>query len=1113
MVTVDDVNAYVQATASATAHNQPQQPTHLGSLGQERSESQSSSQTVVSNHNDNSKGQASHAGKMTTQGSQDPEKAAAAAAAKEDVTSQRPSMRHNDSIKVEPDMLNATSRQKEREREPSSARDQRIAQQTRKNSIHNSKRGGGGGGGGGNKSRKQKAAEANRSARFASNGGGDDDRGGARARASLAWAFVKEKLRNPSHPSTTSDSAVGETDTTGGASSMRFSSAGGYPHRPGNGRRKASGAATNSSAGGGRGYSGSAADYDDVAGNGASAEPVSHVVVESDLGQLIPPTKSDNGSAMTPGDHGGFAADNAEAEKGGNAAQGGDGDGNGGRISAAAGSDSHPSWVQRLAASGRNHTDNSSIRRDRRSNWIKRSWMWEFIVERSWPAVKHFCDSSFPEPRKEASYQKELFFTLRRGAIASSCFFVVAWLLTTILLPKPYKTIDITGYIAIAGLFIVPLPVYTVLDMGRHHTLIYQCLLWCATWTYPFVVIVDMYRCGFYTSHRQCGSKDFLGLFYWSIALPVLAMLALGQKRLFHIIGIMIWVIMVSIMILAVASPALMYRNLINFVLFHCFLLMTSYLREKSDRQMFALRMQLKLQYRATQAAQVAERKASDSKKRFVSYIFHEVRVPLNTALLAVQNLAGEHFFEKCVDEQQREMVDGLMGSLTMMEKVLNDVLSFNRMESGKFTQARKPFDFHKSVQIVILSHRSQAIASDLELSADCDPAVDQLGGIFIGDEMRIRQVMSNLVSNAIKFTPSGSVKIVTKLLYPRIESSALSVTESPAMERTEDTIVLDESEVTTTSGKPIPLSHESLRKIPSDEKHKRSAVDAFVGAPPRPLDSKAILRVEVHDTGVGLNKKDVVDQRLFSAYVQTEIGRRQGGKGSGLGLALCLQIIKSLKGRLGVESKVGEGSMFWFEIALTLPPPGSNTKREPLSTLPPQPLSRAYSDDRPPAVEHFDHAYKSGHAPSSPARPALSSPPASPRPEPHHAGSSRPLLAEDTPGVSSDVTSPGAESLYSPILNLPTAAQAENMLDAIDNHVHQRVAEDLDRPREDFPPTRPDTVYEESETSTVFRKGSEASEVFASVMPRSASRPSPLIPQPASTAEKLHCLVVDDDK
>lgn len=512
--------------------------------------------------------------------------------------------------------------------------------------------------------------------------------------------------------------------------------------------------------------------------------------------------------------------------------------------------------------------------------------------------------------------------------------------------------------------------------------------------------------------------------------------------------------------------------------------------------------MQLKLQYRATQAAQVAERKASDSKKRFVSYIFHEVRVPLNTALLAVQNLQGEHFFEKCADAQQREMADGLMGSLTMMEKVLNDVLSFNRMESGKFTQARKPFDFHKSVQLVVLSHRSQAIAADLQLTAEMDPAVDKLGGIFIGDEMRIRQVMSNLVSNAIKFTPSGSVKIVTKLLYPRLESSNLS--ESPMVEKIENETMdqaEDEDPETTKnvllmqnhSGQPTPLSSESLKKLPSVEKPGRFT-PGYAGVPPRPTnDNKAILRVEVHDTGVGLNRKDVIDSRLFSAYVQTEIGRRQGGKGSGLGLALCLQIVKSLKGRLGVDSQVGEGSMFWFELALTLPPPGS----KPLGTsMPPLPRSPSHPG---PGLRPSDYAYDRGD-------PRRHSDDPLNRPEHiHRPPSQRPLLTSGS-------QSPGIQSMYSPMLSMPVVTQAEDVMDVIDDQVHRTMQEELPHPMITFPP-RSD-AYDDSETSST-RNNPEA---FA-IVPKSKNAFAVPNPPPSLSShqpgyeEKLHCLVVDDDK
>lgn len=67
------------------------------------------------------------------------------------------------------------------------------------------------------------------------------------------------------------------------------------------------------------------------------------------------------------------------------------------------------------------------------------------------------------------------------------------------------------------------------------------------------------------------------------------------------------------------------------------------------------------------------------------------------------------------------------------------------------------------------------------------------------------------------------------------------------------------------------------------------------------------------------------ISQRLFSPYVQTEIGRRQGGKGSGLGLALVRQIVRLSNGRLGVDSEYGKGSIFWFELPYAIPIPKSN--------------------------------------------------------------------------------------------------------------------------------------------------------------------------------------------
>ena len=278
------------------------------------------------------------------------------------------------------------------------------------------------------------------------------------------------------------------------------------------------------------------------------------------------------------------------------------------------------------------------------------------------------------------------------------------------------------------------------------------------------------------------------------------------------------------------------------------------------------------------------------AQQRFVSLlvdkadvsVFHEVRVPLNTALLAVQNLEGENVFRH-VQAEQGEMVHGLVRSLTTMEKVLNDVLSFNRMEAGKFTQARKPFDFHKSINLVALSHRPQAHSSGIELLIDLDGDIDKVGGVFIGDEMRLRQITSNLVSNAMKFTEQGSVRIVTKLLYPRLDLSTSTseddlegplreATENSQRQQHEEAEMRESGRFSSDVEKPTiqgsgrtsldvekgSIHLESLRHLSDPKAVIAPPMERGLQRAGSKTRHKAIVRVEIHDTGIGLKKDDL---------------------------------------------------------------------------------------------------------------------------------------------------------------------------------------------------------------------------------------------------------------
>ncbi|KAK8864179.1 hypothetical protein IAR55_001425 [Kwoniella newhampshirensis] len=968
-----------------------------------------------------------------------------------------------------------------------------------------------GGGGGG------QSSNAHHKARFAP------------SKFSTIWQQVKTSLTPPSHPSTTSESALGSSFRNTTDMYYAESITGQSSHLPlellnpkggTEGKHKRKGISSGSGRGGLRNRARSSqanstsryGDDDDMSGK--PNDPVSHVVVEANFDHFTPTVpRSDSGYGASGGNgtsgagsrhHSASQSNKGEEDEEGGGPGGGTYDRSDAGSTARRGSRAAVGWVRR----------NSTV-------------IW--VTERMWPNIMHFLNSAFPEPSKERSFQKEAWFTQKQGAMASSVFFLINWILTVGLLPTPFTVFNWVAYLAVAGAVTIPILPMVIFDVPRRYPTFWQPFIFAACWVFAYILIIEMHLCGFFSDRNTCGSRNFLNLLGFAFGQPVLGLMTLRENRLCAISGASIWMILVGVLVVTQKrSPALFFRNLVFFALFHAFLIGASFLKERSDRQMFALRQQLKIQYRATQSAQVMERRSADSKKRFVSYIFHEVRVPLNTALLAVQNLDGENVFEG-LEEDQAEMVHGLMGSLTMMEKVLNDVLSFNRMESGKFAQAKKPFEFHKSIQLVALSHRMQAQMAGIELHVELDKDIDSIGGVFVGDEMRLRQVASNLVSNSIKFTDTGSVRIVTKLLYPRLEPTPATEIDDPlrqAAVNLQKQQQLEESDKIgrspTPGQNPFPshlATEMDVEKGSISAESERFSKDSWLREKEKEKEEekkrvqKVVVRVEVHDTGVGLRKQDVIDNRLFSPYVQTEIGRRQGGKGSGLGLALVRQIVKLSNGRLGVESESGKGSMFWFELPYSLPPPPRARSREFSSTnnkaggLNQGGVQRDASMKRPsPLVKIVDQAYVGpGLSPGGIER--ISTP--SGRPMIGTTESSQPLLPEAHVDDRAPPTNVATEEIimhtYPPI-DSPTPEDEEPP--SISTFI------------DPFAPVPGESVGERrsSEWSDATRAGEGVTGATNSYQRdlspvKQAHTPTPMTSPPPSPELPLCTLVVDDDK
>ena len=285
---------------------------------------------------------------------------------------------------------------------------------------------------------------------------------------------------------------------------------------------------------------------------------------------------------------------------------------------------------------------------------------------------------------------------------------------------------------------------------------------------------------------------------------------------------------------------------------------------------------------------------ANKKRRQFLRYVFHEVRVPLNTISMGLIVMKEDH---SKLSTASREAVEMMNGATNFMSDTLNDVLSMQKIEDGKMDLLMKPFAMGILMRGATTAVKGSADAKKITLSIESELEIPMDQRSYIGDRFRLEHVIVNFLSNAIKFSPDGS-------------AITLRLTGEVMSHRSE---VLPDKEIRSFGSRLFSAPSAALKSTESGGRNKHGS--KVVQEPP----ISCLVTMLVIDEGTGIAKTDL--DRLFTPYSQVQADLLQEGKGTGLGLVLAKEIVTLHGGTIVVESELGKGSAFGFCIPFELVP------------------------------------------------------------------------------------------------------------------------------------------------------------------------------------------------
>lgn len=261
---------------------------------------------------------------------------------------------------------------------------------------------------------------------------------------------------------------------------------------------------------------------------------------------------------------------------------------------------------------------------------------------------------------------------------------------------------------------------------------------------------------------------------------------------------------------------------------------------------------------------------ATRAKAAFLAVMSHEIRTPLNGVIGMAEVLLASS-----LNQEQQECVNIIRMSGEGLLTIINDILDFSKLESGQLALESIGFNLTSLFEEVVDLFSERAHRKGLDLAAYVDPDVPSQ---LVGDPHRLRQILCNYLSNALKFTMEGSVLLRGSLIF----------SSSPECDD----------------------SQGGHNQLSGDSDH----------------ETPLWIHLSVQDTGLGMSEE--VQEKIFHVFTQADSSMSRKFGGSGLGLAICKQLAELMHGTVGVKSQPNQGSTFWCDI----PCRASRTARVPVT-------------------------------------------------------------------------------------------------------------------------------------------------------------------------------------